>query len=83
MADAVVFDDVMDGLDLPDCGLDLCKEGECGRTGLWDDTDDLDGLCRISSSSSSPVDEKLKSLIRFFRVACPFTDERIRSAQKL
>ena len=46
--------------DLPDCGLDLYKEGECGRIGLCDDTDDLDGLCNISSSSSSPVDEKLK-----------------------
>ena len=30
--------------DLPDCGLDLYKEGECGSTGLCDDTDDLDRL---------------------------------------
>ena len=30
--------------DIPDCGLDLYTEGECGRTGLCDDTDDLNRL---------------------------------------
>ena len=30
--------------DLPDCGLDLYKECECGRTSICDDTDDLDRL---------------------------------------
>ena len=30
--------------DLPDCGLDLYKEGECGLSGLCDATDDPDRL---------------------------------------
>ena len=28
--------------DIPDCGLDLYKEGECYRTGLCEDTDNVD-----------------------------------------